>query len=174
MRTRHLQWIAAQNLNAAIAEDEAAKFAVDLVTSVAMTEWPASDPRLAPRDEVIFLLHTAAEVEHALLVQYLYAGWSAPDTHPEWRTRILQIARQEMGHLITVQNILRALGGSLNFEREDYPFRSDFYPFRFRLEPLSISSLAKYVIAEMPEEPGLELDELEIIKFYAKIGEGQG
>jgi hypothetical protein len=48
-----------------------------------MTEWPASDPRLAPGDEVIFLLHTAAEVEHALLVQYLYAGWSLKDDHPK-------------------------------------------------------------------------------------------
>lgn len=158
MRTRHLQWISAVSASGASSVKEGvADFVPDLVPSSTMTEWPASDPRLAPRDEVIFLLHTAAEVEHALLVQYLYASWSVPDAHLEWRSKILNIARQEMGHLITVQNILRELGGPLNFEREDYPFRSDFYPFRFKLEPLSISSLAKYVIAEMPEDPGLQL-----------------
>lgn len=173
MRTRHLQWISAESAGGAAVAEGVADFATEIAAGSTVTQWPASDPRLAPRDEVIFLLHTAAEVEHALLVQYLYAGWSIPDAHEEWRSNIMNIARQEMGHLITVQNILRALGGPLNFEREDYPFRSDFYPFRFKLEPLSISSLAKYVIAEMPEDPGLQPGELDIIKFYAKIGEAQ-
>ena len=34
------------------------------------------DPELAPRDTAIYLLHTAAEVEHALMIQYLYAAYS--------------------------------------------------------------------------------------------------
>src|SRR6266446_3884621 len=72
--------------------------------------WPAHDPRLSPRDEIIFLLHTAAEIEHSLLVQYLYAAWSIPpnpaDKLKKWRTTILGIAKQEMGHLMTVQNVL--------------------------------------------------------------------
>src|SRR3954470_10683512 len=118
------------------------------------------DLPLAPRDEAIFLLHTAAEVEHALMVQYLYAAYSLkrgaavpPDRQDQvraWRTTLLGIAREEMGHLITVQNLLRLIGGPLNLEREDYPFRNDMYPFHFRLEPLSKASLAKYVVAEMP------------------------
>src|SRR4051794_37354527 len=124
---------------------------------------PVHDPPLAPRDETIFLLHTGAEVEHALLVQYLYAAYSlkSPTEVPEefgpkvraWKKTLLDIAREEMGHLITVQNLLRLIGGPLNFEREDYPFRSELYPFRFRLEPLSKDSLAKYVVAEMPYMP---------------------
>ena len=121
--------------------------------------WPAHDPRLAPRDEAIFLLHTAAEVEHALMVQYLYASWSAMLDQPAWAEVILGVAKQEMGHLITVENILRALRAPLNFDREDYPFRSGLYPFHFSLEPLSRASLARYVIAEMPKNPvGLPLD----------------
>ncbi|MEO8286283.1 MAG: ferritin-like protein [Chloroflexota bacterium] len=121
---------------------------------------PTHDPPLAPRDEVIFLLHTGAEIEHALLVQYLYAAYSlkppreVPPEHAAkvraWKKTMLDIAREEMGHLITVQNLLRLIGGPLNLEREDYPFRSQLYPFRFRLEPLSKDSLAKYVVAEMP------------------------
>jgi hypothetical protein len=63
-----------------------------------------------------------------------------------------------MGHLITVQNLLRFIGGTLNFEREDFPFRT-LYPFRFQLEPLTKSSLAKYVAAEMPGDPA-QPDEL--------------
>ncbi|HEX8599271.1 MAG TPA: ferritin-like protein [Chloroflexia bacterium] len=121
---------------------------------------PAHEPPLAPRDEAVFLLHTGAEIEHALLVQYLYAAYSlkspkeVPQEHASkvraWKKTLLGIAREEMGHLITVQNLLRLIGGPLNLEREDYPFRSQLYPFPFRLERLSRGSLAKYVVAEMP------------------------
>jgi hypothetical protein len=117
-------------------------------------------------DWTVFLLHTAAELEHALMVQYLYAAYSlaesnflGPSLPPNaqtlvnhWRRTILGIAREEMGHLLTVQNLLRFVGGTLNFEREDFPFRT-LYPFRFQLEPLTKNSLAKYVVAEMPENP---------------------
>jgi hypothetical protein len=131
---------------------------------VAPPELPAHDPSLTPRDEAIFLLHTAAEIEHSLLVQYLYSAYSLgappfdgprPPANAEqlvngWRSTLTAIAVQEMGHLMLVQNLLRFLGGPLNFEREDFPFRSEFYPFRFALEPLTKTSLAKYVVAEMP------------------------
>jgi hypothetical protein len=124
---------------------------------------PRSVIPLAPRDEAVFLLHTAAEIEHSLLVQYLYAAYSMgeislrsdiPDdlqtVYTEWQKKIRGIAVEEMAHLVTVQNVLLALGGPLNFDREDYPFRSDFYPFRFALRPLSKDVLAKSVAAEMP------------------------
>ena len=83
-------------------------------------------PPMSPRDEAIFLLHTVAEIEHALMVQYLYAAWSLPRTADRrvarWRGHILQIAREEMAHFAAVQNILRFVGGPLNFDREDLPF----------------------------------------------------
>lgn len=137
-------------------------------------ELPASASPAAPRDEAIFLLHTAAEIEHALLVQYLYAAFSFgnpqkraladggdldPDQHARvfgatgWNETLVEIAIEEMFHLVTVQNALRVLGGPLNLEREDFPFRGDFYPFPFRLEPVGKDSLARYVAAEMPESP---------------------
>ena len=97
-------------------------------------------PRLQPRDEAVFLLHTAAEIEHALMVQYLYAAWSLPADATgkvgRWRREVLQVAREEMAHLAAVQNLLRFVGGPLNFDREDFPYRSELYPFPFRLEPL--------------------------------------
>lgn len=125
-------------------------------------------PRMNLKDEIVLLLHTAAEIEHCLMVQYLYAAYSLPGAsspHAEWREILLQIAREEMGHLMAVQNMLMALGGPLNFEREDFPFNA-FYPFPFKLEPFSIASVAKYVLAEMPhadEIPvsvGFDLDEV--------------
>jgi hypothetical protein len=65
----------------------------------------------------------------------------------------MQVARQEMGHLITIQNILRAMHAPLSLDRDDYPFRSELYPFEFTLERVSLKSLAKYVLAEMPANP---------------------
>src|SRR4051794_8358051 len=64
----------------------------------------------SPRDEAIFFLQVAAEVEHALLVQYLYAAYSLDPSRAEgvtWRDQIVEIATEEMGHLVTVQNLLR-------------------------------------------------------------------
>ena len=104
----------------------------------------------------MFLLTAAAEIEHALMAQYLYAGYSvrvAGDSAPkleEIQNLLFQVAREEMGHLATVQNLLHLIGGPLNLNREHSPYASEIYPFRFKLEPLSRDSLAKYVIAESP------------------------
>jgi len=122
-----------------------------------LTAWPA------PLDKARILLESAAEVEHALLVQYLYAEYSLkhsedvsdPDQRSaidDWSFVAHKIAREEMGHLMTVQNLLLALGLAPSFEREDFPPRKDLYPFALHLEPLSQRSLAKYVMAEAPAD----------------------
>jgi hypothetical protein len=125
-----------------------------------LRRWPR------PEDKVAILLRSAAEVEHALMVQYLYAAYSLKTVdeveEPErqaaldttsaesWPRVVLRIAREEMGHLMTVQNLLTSVGLSPNLEREDFPPRKDLYPFALHLEPLSQRSLAKYVAAEAP------------------------
>jgi hypothetical protein len=127
------------------------------VQTAAATWLPQHDAPLSPRDEAVFLLHAASEIEHSLLVQYLYAYFSlALDAagHPTpWARIIREIAIEEMGHLIGVQNVLMALGGPLTFERETFPYLNPFYPFPFHLEPLSRDSLATYIAAEMPAVP---------------------
>jgi hypothetical protein len=99
------------------------------------------------------------------LVQYLYAGYSLGGPHltdeqnriaAVWRKAVLTIAREEMAHLATVQNLLTLVGGPVTFEREDFPVPSELYPFPFALEPLTRRSLAKYVLAEMPNEQTLK------------------
>lgn len=123
------------------------------------------DPTItSARERLIRLLHIGAAIEHALMVQYLYAAYSLdaidlPSTAPpaqlaaikRWQAEILAIAKEEMGHLISVQNVLLLLGSPICLARENYPWDSQFYPFEFRLEPLSRGSLAAYVVAEMPE-----------------------
>ncbi|MGY1617379.1 ferritin-like domain-containing protein [Geodermatophilus sp. SYSU D00691] len=141
-------------------------------------------PELTWWDWAVFLLHTVAEVEHALMTQYLYAAYSLADDDftgdavpPDaaertaaWRATITSIAREEMAHLLTEQNLLRFLGGPLNLEREDFPFRSALYPFPLSLEPLTRTSLAKYVSAEMPAAP----DAADIQEIVARATAGTG
>ncbi|MGV0743830.1 ferritin-like domain-containing protein [Mycolicibacterium sp. XJ870] len=120
-------------------------------------KWPTA------RDKMRILLETAAEIEHALLVQYLYASFSVKPRREGsdaaqkaalqmWRKLLVDTAKDEMGHLMTVQNLLLAVGLPPNLEREDYPPRKDLYPFTLHLEPLTQRSLAKYVTAEAPRD----------------------
>jgi hypothetical protein len=56
-----------------------------------------------------------------------------------------------MGHLVTVQNVLRFLGAPLALDREDYPWDSVLAPYPFALERLTRATLAKYIVTESPE-----------------------
>ena len=124
------------------------------------THRAARHPGLTWHDHLVMLLHIAAEIEHGLMVQYLYAAYSlgGPDAATpkrqalikHWQSSLLKVAKEEMGHLLTVQNILCLLGAPVHFGREDYPWSVPYYPYPFRLEKLTRSSLACYVHAEMP------------------------
>ena len=66
------------------------------------------------REELINALTEAAELEHGLLCQYLFAAfsmkkhpsedvtWSQLELVRSWETHILRVAREEMAHLGTV------------------------------------------------------------------------
>lgn len=126
------------------------------VSSLARIMWDEGVPQTGAKTakaEAIRLLQVAAEVEHALLVQYLYSAYSlnldiqqAADAQP----KIIRVAKQEMAHLITVQNLLLALGANVDLNRENFPKDPKDYPFPVVLEPLSSDALAKYVTTESP------------------------
>lgn len=110
-----------------------------------------------PWIELLRLLHEAAEVEHALMLQYLYAAFSVKPLYPKIvghgapsTDDLIGIAVQEMQHLGKVNQLLVALGAAPKLVREDFPYEPQIYPFRFNLEPLSRGSLAKYVWTEAP------------------------
>lgn len=167
---------------------------------VERTSRATKHPGLTWHDHLVMLLHVAAEIEHGLMVQYLYAAYSlgGPDAAtPErqalvrrWQASLLKVAKEEMGHLLTVQNILRLVGAPVHFGREDYPWTVPYYPYPFRLEKLTRSSLACYVHAEMPPhisaqlkknphlskrfEHFLEKDKAEIARLIGERGQGRG
>jgi hypothetical protein len=123
-----------------------------------------SVPGRTPRLKAIYLLQIAAEIEHALMVQYLYAAYGIDELSGEsrgdkllatvmrWKRDIRIVARQEMAHLITVQNLLISLGAETYLNRENnFSEHPDEYPFPVSFERLSVKSLAKYVVTESPE-----------------------
>lgn len=111
---------------------------------------------LAPEDELVDLLENASEVEQGLMVQYLYSYYSCSDV---LIGGILNgIAIEEMGHFVTVQNLLLSCGQPPFLGTDDWTGPSLFHPFPFRLEPASAGSLAKYTIAEMPDGRSVPAD----------------
>lgn len=126
-----------------------------------ITTMVPSDDQLSSdsRWELIHLLHEAAEVENALMLQYLYAAFSIKrpmyaalvgfgHRTPGRPLDLLAVAIEEMVHLDTVNRFLVALGSAPNLSRQDFPWEPELYPFPFSMEPLSLRSIAKYLYVE--------------------------
>lgn len=119
---------------------------------------PTTAGATTPREDVIGLLQLAAEVEHALLVQYLYAAASVDMTvgtdNRKAHRQITTIAIQEMGHLVAVQNLLLAMAGpdAYHFGRDGIRASSDRNPLPLVLERVSHAALAKFITVERPDD----------------------
>lgn len=107
------------------------------------------------RLELVRLLKEVTEIEHALMLQYIYGAYSLKPKYEKIMgtgapvsTDLLGIAVQEMKHLGAINRLLVSLGSSPNMDVQDFPYEPDIYPTQMDLEPLSKSSLAKYVYAE--------------------------
>jgi hypothetical protein len=117
---------------------------------------PIPDGAISPLDCVVALLKIAAEIEHALMVQYLYAADSLEpaedDSQENYTVKVMRVAIQEMGHLATVQNLLLLSGGTeaIHMQRDTLRTASELNPIPFVLERISRSAIAKFVAAEMP------------------------
>src|SRR5215470_9026224 len=76
------------------------------------------------REALIYMLCEAAELEHAIMCQYLFAAFSLKQAEDEgltgsevaavqrWRKQVSRVATQEMLHLALVQNVLSAIGAA--------------------------------------------------------------
>lgn len=105
------------------------------------------------------LLLIDAELEHRLMIEYLYAAYSIDvETENttlkplliEWQQMLTSIAREEMGHLISVQNVRKSLGLNIYFNVKYLSELTRIFPYISQLEPFSKTSLAKYIFAESP------------------------
>jgi rubrerythrin len=129
--------------------------------------------KIDTREELINALTEAAELEHGLLCQYLFAALSMKKDPTEgataaqlelirsWETHILRVAREEMAHLGTVTNLLTAIGGAPLFRRPNFPQPSRYFPepsegsvrhVEFVLEAFSARALERFIRFEAPEE----------------------
>ncbi|MDQ2902406.1 MAG: CDGSH iron-sulfur domain-containing protein [Chloroflexota bacterium] len=118
------------------------------------------------REELIYLLSRAAELEHSLACIYLFAAYSLKNDISEggmtdeqaemvrdWRHHLNSTAVEEMGHLAQVSNLLTAIGGAPHFKRTNLPLPASAYPFGIllSLEPFSQETIERFVCYEMPE-----------------------
>jgi CDGSH-type Zn-finger protein/truncated hemoglobin YjbI len=121
------------------------------------------------REALIYMLCEAAELEHAIMCQYLYAAFSLKQRGDEglnsrelervdrWRKAISHIATQEMLHLALVQNLLSAVGGAPHLTRPNLPQPAGHYPpgVILTLLPFGEDALRHFMFLERPE--GMDL-----------------
>ena len=133
----------------------------------------ASSVRLERREALIYTLGKAAELEHLIMLQYLFAAFSLKQTAAEgltpdqlaavqgWRKTLLAISEQEMLHLALVQNLLTAVGAAPRLARPNFPMPAYSYPAGVRIEllPFGESALRHFAFLERPE--GMAVDDTE-------------
>jgi ferritin-like protein len=107
-----------------------------------VTNDPLAEPalRVDTREELVYLLGQACEIEHGLMCEYLYAQFSlkrGPDEGltggqlarvQAWEKALITVIKQEMLHLALATNILTAIGAAPHFERPNFPILSRWYP----------------------------------------------
>jgi hypothetical protein len=146
------------NFDEYLSEDDP-RYQAELEEKHALAKRYNKRPDMSWRDHLVMLLSFGAAAEHCLMVQYLYAAYSLktegedPDRRKkieDWRAHVLAVAREEMGHLLTVQNLLLLLGAPASLGRENSVWAEQYYPYPFSLEPLTLETLACFIYAEMP------------------------
>jgi len=125
------------------------------------------------REPLIYMLCAAAELEHALMCEYLFAAFSLKRSIDEgltedqlsaaerWRSTILTVAKQEMLHLAINCNLVTSLGASPHLSRPNLPQPAKHYPagVRLALLPFGEQALRHFLFLERPE--GLDIDDAE-------------
>jgi hypothetical protein len=116
------------------------------------------------REALLDALQEAAELEHGLMLQYLFAALCMKKDLKEgitgeqqelirrWEGQVLAVSREEMAHLGTVCNLLSAIGGAPRFGRPNFPQPAkEYYPFSFNLIPYCDEALYHFIRFELPK-----------------------
>ena len=129
--------------------------------------------QVGSREELVYLLGEACEIEHGLMCEYLYAQFSLKRTAGEgltpeqvtraqaWEATLIDVIKQEMLHLALATNILTAVGAAPHFERPNLPILSRWYPpgVQIALLPFGERALRHFMYLERPE--GMTLEDAE-------------
>ncbi|MBW4478203.1 MAG: hypothetical protein KME54_15390 [Tolypothrix brevis GSE-NOS-MK-07-07A] len=124
----------------------------------------SSDNQVKTREDLLYLLSQAAELEHSLACQYLFTAFSLKESTDEgvsqaqltkinkWRRKINEIAVQEMLHLALASNLLTAIGGAPYFRRANFPQAKTYTSLKlqFKLAPFNETTLNRYICFELP------------------------
>jgi hypothetical protein len=135
---------------------------------------------LEHREALVYTLGKAAELEHLVMCQYLYAAFSLKEKEEEgitteqlaavkrWRKELLHIGGQEMLHLALVQNLLTAVGAAPRLARPNFPLPARSYPagIQIALVPFGEAALRHFAYLERPE--GMAMDDAE---GFAALGQ---
>jgi len=125
------------------------------------------------REALIYMICEAAEMEHGLMCEYLFAAFSLKERIDEglrppqlaaverWRNVILGVAAQEMLHLALTANMLTALGASPHLSRPNLPQPARHYPpgVKIALLPFGEQALRHFMFLERPE--GMDMEDAE-------------
>jgi CDGSH-type Zn-finger protein/uncharacterized Fe-S cluster protein YjdI len=117
------------------------------------------------REELLYLLTEAAQFEHVVMCNYLYAQWSLKkdisdgitaeekEAIDRWRASIRSVAMEEMLHLALVNNLMAAFGATPHLSRPDFPVRQGYFPsdLDFHLAPFNEATIQHFVFIERPE-----------------------
>src|SRR5437588_2011312 len=121
------------------------------------------------REALIYMLCEAAELEHGIMCQYLFAAFSLKQSADEglteeqlaavtrWRRLVAHVATEEMLHLALVHNLLSAIGAAPHFARPNLPAPAGHYPagVHLTLVPFGEQALRHFMFLERPE--GMQL-----------------
>ena len=135
---------------------------------------------LEHREALIYTLGKGAELEHLVMLQYLFAAFSLKQSVGEglsaeqlaavqrWRRTLLSIGGQEMLHLALVQNLLTAVGAGPRLARPNFPMPAYSYPAGVRIElvPFGEAALRHFAFLERPE--GMEIEDAEGFEAIAR------
>lgn len=119
---------------------------------------------ITTREELIFALSWAAEIEHGLTCIYLFSAFTMKrfleegidelqqDQLRNWQGVILAVAMQEMEHLGYVCNLLNAVGGAQHFDRPNLPQPASYYSTEgaFTLERFNLKTIKRFMEFEKP------------------------
>jgi hypothetical protein len=138
--------------------------------------------RVEHREELVWLLAQACELEHGLMCEYLFAQFTLKRSADEglsveqlakvaaWEAVIVEVTKQEMLHLALATNLLTAIGAAPHLHRPNFPILSRWYPPGVQVALLRFDerALRHFLYLERPE--GMDLDDAD---GFAAVGQAR-